>query len=65
MFLQQPFKETLCCFTISSFREKHINNFSVPKAFASAKALASLMGWAPLMEQAFLINRSPGYRQVN
>jgi hypothetical protein len=31
----------------------HINNFSVPTALASAKALASLMG------QAFLINRSP------
>ena len=47
MYFQEPFKESLCGRTISSFLEKHINNFTIPKA------LASLMG------QAFLINRSP------
>jgi hypothetical protein len=27
----------------------------IPKAFAAAKALASLMGWAPLMGQALCV----------
>jgi hypothetical protein len=27
--LQKPFKETLCCCTISAFLKKHINNFTI------------------------------------
>jgi len=29
MYLQEPFKESLCGRTISSFLEKHINNFTI------------------------------------
>jgi hypothetical protein len=38
--------------------EVYVNDFTIPKALASAKAFASLMGWTPLMGQAFLVNRS-------
>jgi hypothetical protein len=30
---------------------------AMPTAFASAKAFAALMGWAPLMGQAFTVRR--------
>jgi hypothetical protein len=59
MFLQQPFKESLCCFTITPFLKKHINNLSIPKALASLMGQALPTALASLMGQAFLINCSP------
>ena len=36
----------------------------MPKAFAAAKALASLMGWAPLMGQALRLKRPNDLTQI-
>jgi hypothetical protein len=36
----------------------------MPKAFAAAKALASLMGWAPLMGQALRLKRPKNLTQI-
>jgi hypothetical protein len=45
-------------------RSFSLNSGAMPKAFAAAKALASLMGWAPLMGQALRLKRSKNLTQI-
>ena len=45
-------------------RSFSLNSGAMPKAFAAAKALASLMGWAPLIGQALRLKRPGNLTQI-